>query len=421
MQMADYFLTHNRIIHQRCDDSVVIPFNNHSLIVRRSRGFTPEPIETPYDGTPLLAVGALEKNTGACYVGNRIFLTQHIGDVDSLETLDFLQSSLIHLQKLLRIKSFSAVACDLHPDFLTTRFAEGLAKEQDLPLARVQHHHSHLASLIIDNQVPLDEEIVAICCDGAGYGTDNTIWGGEILVGNGKSYVRPGHLERHKMPGGDLAAKYPLRMLVSILSTSWSEEDLFNEFRPIADSALPQGEKELEIVLRQLKSGSNYPLTSSTGRVLDAISVLLNVCYKRGYEGEPAIRLEAMANKGSIEQAPLFDIPTTSQGTAMIIKTSELLNQIHQNLALFSQAELALAAHHSLGKVLAETAVEIANREGINKVGFSGGVAFNKILTKVIQDLVVRNGLQFLVHRAVPPGDAGVSVGQVHVANSLFK
>ena len=421
MQMAEYFLTHNRIIYQRCDDSVVIPFNNHSLIVRRSRGFTPEPIETTGDGPPILAVGALEKNTGAWYLGSRIFLTQHIGDVDSLETLDFLKSSLDHLKKLLRITSFNAVACDLHPDFLTTRFAEDLAEEKELPIARVQHHHAHLASLIIDSQLPTDEDIVSICCDGAGYGADKTIWGGEILVGNGKSYVRAGHLERHMMPGGDLAAKYPLRMLVSILSTSFSEEELCNMFKHITNTALPQGEKELEIVLRQLKRGKNNLLTSSTGRVLDAISVILGVCYKRGYEGEPAIRLEAVANKGLIDQSPLFDIPITSQGKAMVFKTSELLNQIYQHLSSHSQAELALAAHHSLGKVLAEGAVEIANREGINKVGFTGGVAFNKILTKVIQDVVNRNGLQFLVHRAVPPGDAGISVGQVHVARRVFK
>ncbi|MCK4784725.1 MAG: carbamoyltransferase HypF, partial [Desulfobacteraceae bacterium] len=176
MQMADYFLTHNRTIHQRCDDSVVIPFNNHSLIVRRSRGFTPEPIETLNDGSPVLSVGALEKNTGACYLGKRIYLTQHIGDVDSLETLDFLKSSMAHLQKLLRINKFNAVACDLHPEFLTTRYAETISKEQELPLVRVQHHHSHLAALIVDKQLSPEEEIVAICCDGAGYGTDNTIW-----------------------------------------------------------------------------------------------------------------------------------------------------------------------------------------------------------------------------------------------------
>lgn len=421
MQMADYFLTHNRTIHQRCDDSVVIPFNNHSLIVRRSRGFTPEPIETINDGSPVLAVGALEKTTGACYSRKRIFLTQHIGDVDSLETLDFLKSSLKHLQKLLRINKFNAVACDLHPDFLTTSYAETTSKENDLPLARVQHHHAHLASLIIDKQLSLEEDIVAICCDGAGFGSDNTIWGGEILVGNAKSYVRKAHLQKHKMPGGDLAAKYPLRMLVSILSNYLSDEELINHFRHISNSVLPQGEKELEIILRQLQRGTNNPLTSSAGRVLDAISALLNVCYERTYEGEPAIRLEATANKGLIDKTILFDIPTTSRGKSVIINTSELLHHIHQNLNSYSQADLALAAHHSLGNILAETAVDIANREGLTKVGFTGGVAFNKILTKVIQEVVTSNGLQLLVHHNVPPGDAGISVGQAHVARTIYE
>lgn len=420
MQMVDYFLTHNRTIYQRCDDSVVIPFNNHSLIVRRSRGFTPEPIETTHDGSPILAVGALEKNTGACYLRKRIFLTQHIGDVDSLETLDFLKSSLTHLQKLLRINKFDAVACDLHPDFLTTRLAERIANNQDIPLARVQHHHSHLSSLIIDNQLTMEEDIVAICCDGAGYGPDNTVWGGEILVGNARNYTRKAHLQTQKMPGGDLAAKHPLRMLVSILANRYPVEDLFSKFRKASVSALPQGERELSVILRQLKEKDNIPLTSSTGRVLDAISVLLGVCYQRTYEGEPAIKLEATANAGAFNESLVLEIPTTSKGKTIIINTTDLLVHLEQNLNSYSQADLALAAHHSLGKILAETAADIANREGLTKVGFTGGVAFNKIITNIIQEIITSSGLQFLAHHDVPPGDAGTSVGQALVARTIF-
>jgi hydrogenase maturation protein HypF len=420
MQMADFFLTHNRTIHQRCDDSVIIPFNNHSLIVRRSRGFTPEPIETTFDGPPVLAVGALEKNTGACYLRKRIFLTQHIGDVDSLETLDFLKSSLQHLQKLLRIDKYNAVACDLHPDFLTTRFAESIVKDNDLPLARVQHHHSHLASLIIDNQLSGEEEIVAICCDGAGYGPDKTVWGGEILVGNAKAYERKAHLQAQKMPGGDLAAKYPLRMLVSILANQYSDEYLFDEFRELSASALPQGESELDVILRQLDREENCPITSSTGRVLDAISTLLGVCYKRTYEGEPAIRLEATANRGKSIKSLRFKTPTTTTGKTTIINTTDLLVHIYQNLHLYSQSDLALAAHQSLGKILGEVAIDVANREGLTNIGFSGGVAFNKILTKIIQEIVTENGIKFLTHHHVPPGDAGVSVGQAFVGRAIY-
>ncbi|MFX1474120.1 MAG: carbamoyltransferase HypF [Promethearchaeota archaeon] len=421
MHMADYFLTHNRTIHQRCDDSVVIPFNHHSLIVRRSRGFTPEPIETNNDGSPVLAVGALEKNTGACYLRKRIFLTQHIGDVDSLETLDFLKTSVTHLQKLLRIKKFNSVACDLHPDFLTTRYAETIAKEYELQLARVQHHHAHLATLIIDNQLSEEEDIVAICCDGAGYGADNTTWGGEILVGDARSYVRTAHLQTHKMPGGDLAAKYPFRMLVSILSERYSMEDLFSRFKESSITALPQGEKEFDIILRQLKGKTDFPITSSTGRVLDAISTLLGVCHKRTYEGEPAIRLEATANKGRFIKTLLPEISITRKGKTIIINTMDLLGHIYRNLDSHSQSDLALAAHLSLGKALAEVAVDIANREGLRNVGFTGGVAFNKILTKVIKEIVTESELQFITHRHVPPGDAGVSVGQAFVARATYE
>lgn len=420
MKMADYFLTHNRTIYQRCDDSVIIPYNDRSLIIRRSRGYTPEPIETATTGPPVLAVGALEKNTGAIYNKRRIYLTQHIGDVDTLETMNFFQESLAHLQKLLRVDQFNAIACDLHPDFLTTQYAHKFANEHDIPLFLVQHHHAHLASILADYNLEPDEKIVAICCDGAGYGEDRTIWGGEILVGNSQTYSREGHLRPHPMPGGDLAAKYPIRMAIGILSKEYPQKKIYQDFKDISKNALEQGVSELNIVLQQTRQDLNTPFTSSTGRILDALSALLGVCYKRTYEGEPAIKFEAYANSGKPNSNINLSIPETHETNSIVLETGALVDQIYRLRSKYKGPDLALASHRILGKKLADTAVKIAKKHGIENIGFSGGVAYNIILTNIISRTIKQHGLNFLIHRNVPPGDAGTSIGQSMVARSRF-
>ncbi|MFX0169326.1 MAG: carbamoyltransferase HypF [Candidatus Hodarchaeota archaeon] len=418
MKLADYFLTHNRTIHQRCDDSVIIPFSSHGLIIRRSRGYSPEPIDTANNGPPILALGALEKNTGAVYHKTRIYLTQHIGDIDTLETLRFLQESLTHLQTLLRVNAFDAIACDLHPDFLTTQYAAELSDQHDIPLIRVQHHHAHLAALLADHRLPIDEEIVAICSDGAGFGPDNTTWGGEILVGNANTYTRAGYLQPQPMPGGDLAAKYPLRMLIGILSAKYSTSELNELFTDIAPDALPQGITELNTVLAQVAQKINTPLTSSTGRILDSIAAMLQLSYHRTYEGEPAIRLESYANKGkSLTQLDL-QIPIIKKGSVQILDTSQFINQIFENRFKYSGPDLAYESHRILGRALGDVAIDVADVHGLRAIGFSGGVAYNKILTNTIKEAIEEEGLVFLNHRHVPPGDAGTAVGQAYVARA---
>jgi hydrogenase maturation protein HypF len=421
MKMADYFLTHDRTIYQRCDDSVVIPIYDQALIVRRSRGYTPEPIDTADFGPPILALGALEKNTGAIYHKKRIYLTQHIGDIDTVETMQFLQESLTHLQQLLRVNTFDAIACDLHPDFLTTQYGEKLSGEHQIPLIRVQHHHAHLAALLADHQLPVDEEIVAICCDGAGYGPDETIWGGEILVGNARNYKRIGHLEQQLMPGGDLAARYPLRMLIGILSKHYSQDQLYEHFKGLAKHVLPQGTSELRIALKQAYQKINAPMTSSTGRVLDSLAALFKVCNKRSYEGEPAIRLESFANAGSAKSKIQLQIPKIRQGRLTILDTSSFIKQIIDLQSDFKDSDLAYAALRALGHALADLAIQSAQKQGISNIGFSGGVAYNKIITRMIRSTIEKQGLTFLIHNKVPPGDAGTSVGQAIVARSSIQ
>jgi len=421
MNLADYFLTHNRTIYQRSDDSVVIPAPTNGLIIRRSRGYTPEPINTANNGPPILALGALEKNTGAIYHKTRIYPTQHIGDVDNLETLQFLQESLAHLQQLLRVNAFDAIACDLHPDFLTTRYGEELADENQIPLIRVQHHHAHLAALLVDHNLPVDEEIVAICSDGAGYGPDKTTWGGEILVGNAKQYRRAAYLKPQPMPGGDLAAQYPLRMLIGILATEYSNTELHDAFTEIAPRALPQGLSELQTILKQVTQQLNTPLTSSTGRILDALASMLHLTFHRTYEGEPAIRLESYANRGKPIPQLNLEIPSKQTGQALMLDTTVFMTNLFQNRRNFSGSDLAHEAHLSLGKAFGTTASEIAEAEGLRAIGFSGGVAFNQIITRAIRQVVEDRGLEFLTQRYVPPGDAGTSVGQGYAARGALE
>jgi len=366
----------------------------------------------------VLAVGAREKNTGAIYDGTRIFLTQHIGDIDGVDTLGFLQSSLVHLRKLLRVKAFRAIACDLHPDFLTTRFAEELANTDQVPLVRVQHHHAHLAALLADRRLSPNERIVAICSDGAGYGADQTIWGGEILAGDASGYERRAHLRAHPMPGGDLAAEYPLRMLIGMLAEHYSTDELEQQLALLARTQLPRKEQELRVALQQVAKRINAPLTSSTGRILDAVSALLGVCGHRLYEGEPAIKLEAYANRGQPNPAIKFSIPVTEDHDQVVMETGDLLLQVWHQRHRFKGPDIALAVHDALGQVLAQAAITIARQDGIRKVGFTGGVAYNRILTHTIRDVIQSNRLELLLHDYVPPGDAGTSVGQALVARA---
>ena len=207
-------------------------------------------------------------------------------------------------------------------------------------------------------------------------------------------------------------------MLLGILSKQYSQNELYQRFEKEAKGALPQGSTELKIALAQIDQEINTPLTSSTGRILDSLAALLRVSYQRTYEGEPAIHFEAFANKGKHQPALKLRIPIEQKGKAMLLKTGILLDQVLQNREKFSGPDLAFAAHHALGQALAEMAIGAANSNGINKIGFSGGVAYNKILTKTIRAVIQKEGLEFLIHRHIPPGDAGTSAGQSLVARS---
>jgi hydrogenase maturation protein HypF len=399
---VDYFLLHNRTIAQRCDDSVVRFHKKDPCLIRRSRGYAPEPVRMKFvSDRCVLAVGGELNITSCILTGNRAFISQHIGDVENLETLRFLRNSVEHLTKLTNSR-VEVVACDLHPRFTTTKLAQELGGRLDCPVVQVQHHHAHAVALMAEWNA---EEIVGIICDGFGYGSDGTAWGGEVLYCNRDGFRRLGHLESQPMVGGDLATYYPLRMAAGILHRKTE----VTEWLMSKSHHLPHGKREAEVILKQLDKGST-PETTSCGRVLDAISALLGICYERTYEGEPAMKLEstALESKDRLNLAPRYN--------GKVLDTTFLVHEIFTKKDKISAADLACSAQSYLARGLAQLAIEEAERLQVKHVGFSGGVAYNEHITSTIRKVVEREGFKFLVHHKIPAGDGGTSFGQAIVS-----
>ncbi len=411
---VDYFLLHNRVISNRCDDSVVRFIGDSTAIIRRSRGYVPEPIILPFDSrVNVVGVGPDLNVTGSVCVGKRVYATQHIGDTDNLDCLMFLEAAVRHLMKLGGVKSLEGVGCDMNPVFQTRILAETLAEEYGCSLFEVQHHHAHSVKLMVDNAVPRDEEIVTIAADGVGYGfEDEPAWGGEIFLSSYTGFKRLASLQPHPMPGGDLCAYYPARMLAGILSSVLSEEEVRDLLVSRCLAGFRHGVEEIDTVLLMLRKGLNVVDTTSTGRILDAVSSLLGVCYYRSYEGEPAMKLESLALKAS-DSSLVFPIEFSSFKNRRILLTSRIFEEVLNALKRGeTRASIAYGVHRSLAQGLAELAVFIAEEHGVDCIGFTGGVAYNELFNVFIRRFVENAGYRFLNHKNLPPGDAGISVGQ---------
>jgi hydrogenase maturation protein HypF len=414
--IADYFLLHNRRIHQRSDDSVIKFVGNDSpVFIRRARGYVPEPLAMNCSPElKIVAVGPEEKSTGGVLKSKKVYMTQHIGDTDRVESIDFLKSSIDHLMFLLGVDEVDAIGCDLHPEFLSTELAEELSSKMNAPLFRVQHHHAHLAGILVDNNMDLDTSIVCITADGYGYSPDGEGWGGDILVGNAAEFQRKGGLKPSPFPGGDLSARYAARSLVGILGNRLPIE----RFLPnIAGRAIASNknldEQTLSVLLQAMTQDINVLRSTSVGRFLDAVAVSLGVCSENSYDGECPMKLEAH----SISSDLSIESDFISSSNVIELNPAESLDQIMDlRRKGHSTNKIAYAAHRHVGKGLAQMACRIADDEGINHIGFSGGVALNRIITETIVDVIRSKGKKPLIHRNIPPGDGGVSVGQVAVA-----
>ncbi len=403
---VDYFLFHNRKIAHRCDDSVLRVHGARQVFIRRSRGYAPAPIRLKSKAKKcVVGLGGELNNTSCLLLEDKAFISQHIGDIENIETKNFLQEATNHLQRLTNCHA-QMVACDLHPKFTTTNLAKEIAEVRGIQFVQVQHHHAHAAALMAEHGLG---DIVAITCDGYGYGLGGEAWGGEILHCTGASaqFSRLAHLEHQALLGGDIASRYPARLTAAMLSKTGVD---VQDWLLKNSELLTYGEMEAELVLNQLKRGKDIIQTTSCGRVLDAVSALLGLCDFRSYEGEPAMKLESAAIPGKdvLQLKPQLHND--------VLGTSFLLKAIYDNLGRVSVADLAHSAHVYISNGLASLAVQKANEKGTKNVGFTGGAACNQLLAKYIRQVVEDAGLRFWVHETVPAGDGGVSFGQAVVA-----
>jgi hydrogenase maturation protein HypF len=399
---VDYFLFHNRKIAQRCDDSVVRIVEGNQSIIRRSRGYAPAPIELPrHTERCALGLGAEENVTSCILLRDKAFISQYIGDIERLETYQYLQDATEHLLSLTKAK-VEVVACDLHPRFATTKLAKDLAAKFSCEVVQVQHHYAHIASLMCEHNV---EQMVGIACDGFGFGADGKAWGGEILYCDRAEYRRVGHLEEQPLVGGDLATRYPIRMAAGILrNVKGVREWLLSNAK-----YLSHGRKEAELILHQLDK-KQHMTTTSLGRVLDAVAAVLGTCYERTYEGEPAMKVEAVAIAGR----DVLRMKPQVEGDVLL--TSNLLEALFTNKRKYSVADLAKSAQTYLARGLAQLAIDAAEESGVKVVGFSGGVAYNENIAATLRRLLEAKKFRFFTHIQVPPGDGGISFGQSTVA-----
>jgi len=403
--VVDYFLLHNRKIAHRCDDSVIRVLDGGQSIIRRSRGYAPAPIQLrKLSKICVLGVGGELNSTSCVLLGGRAFISQHVGDVETIQTYQFLRETIEHLVELTKSR-VEAVACDLHPRFASTALAKEFAEKLGCDVFPVQHHYAHLKSLMGESGV---EEMVGVCCDGFGYGLDGKAWGGEILHCHNNGFQRVGHLEEQPMVGGDLATRYPLRMAAGILDGLVDAEKIL---LPNVKQ-LPHGAREAEVIVKQLKQGSNME-TTSCGRILDAVSALLGICFERTYEGEPAMKLESttLGGRDVLKLEPKINGDT--------VETTNLVYEVYEKRGLFSAGDLAYSAQSYIARSLAQLALEKADELGVKAIGFSGGVAYNGHIAVTMKRIVERNGSSFVTHSQIPPGDGGISFGQAVAASKI--
>jgi hydrogenase maturation protein HypF len=431
--IADYFLIHNRDIYSRYDDSVAIVERGTSQLLRRARSYAPYPIRLSFEAKQVLGCGAEEKNTFCLTKDNYAFLSQHIGDMENMETLDHFDRTISLYKRLFHIEP-EIIAYDLHPDYLATKYAQELG-ESGMKLIPVQHHHAHIASCLADNG--LESSVIGVAFDGTGMGADGNIWGGEFLIADYRSFRRVGHLEYLPLPGGAAAIKKPYRTAIGYILTLLGENALnavivtLNEVKG-KQSQLASigrvGEVEIEIIKQQIERKINSPLSSSMGRLFDAISALLGIRSEIDYEGQAAVELE-MAAHSSVVARRVSDeaISGNNEGYSYCIVEdkgirivhlrdllSAVIEDLHQGI---SKGRISVKFHNTVAQMINEMCQLIADETGISQVALSGGVFQNRLLLRKAVSLLESSGFQVFTHKQVPCNDGGISLGQAVIAN----
>jgi len=425
--IADYFLVHNRDIYSRYDDSVAIVERGTSQLIRRARSYAPYPIRLPFETKQVLGCGAEEKNTFCLTKDNYAFLSQHIGDMENMETLEHFDSTISLYKRLFHVEP-EIVAHDLHPDYLATKYARELG-ESGIKLIPVQHHHAHIASCMADNG--LEGLVIGVAFDGTGMGEDGNIWGGEFLVADYRNFRRAGHLEYLPLPGGATAIRRPRRTAIGYILTLLGDNAL-NHDLPVMKEA---DETEIEVIKRQVERKINSPLSSSMGRLFDAISALLGIKGEIDYEGQAAVELEMAAFSFVIagpvpSEARELDEAISGDNESYpyrivedegvkIVHLGDLLSAVIEDLHQgISKGRISVKFHNTVARMINEMCHLIADETPmVSGVALSGGVFQNRLLLKRTVSLLESSGFQVFTHRQVPCNDGGISLGQAVIAN----
>jgi hydrogenase maturation protein HypF len=398
--IADAFLLHNRRIETRFDDSVVKHDRGCNILIRRSRGYAPQPVSLPgtIDGC-VLAVGAELKNTFCLAKDKHAFLSQHIGDLDDVSAYEFFQNTLEKFGHLFDLEA-TVIAHDLHPDYMSTRIASEIAKRKSIPSYGVQHHHAHIVGCMADNGIT--ERVIGVALDGTGYGDDGTIWGVEFLIADYVGYERFAKFAPVKMPGAEAAVRQPARMLAS-----------YEKGHPFIRERLQRlfNQKEASAVRSQLEHDLNCCWTSSCGRLFDAVSALLGICPKPSFEGQAAMMLECVAQKGARTQ---FEYKAEAEGLVDGYAIIGLLADLLQRGT--DEADVAFAFHEILASEISRICLAAAMRERIQTVCLSGGCFQNSLLLSLTMEKLKAVGLNVVIPNRIPPNDGGISLGQSLVA-----
>jgi len=406
-RIADFFLLYNRDIFNRCDDSVAKIINDGNVFFRRSRGYVPYPIILDFKLKEVLALGGELKNTISFSKENYVFPSQYLGDLKSMETLDFLKGSIENLERIFRVNP-EIIACDLHPDYLSTQFAEEIGAKKGLKVVKVQHHYAHIVSCMAENNIK--EKVIGVAYDGIGYGDDGNIWGGEFLLCDLKKYFRVGHLKYYPLPGGDKAIAEPWRMAYSYL---------YFIYGPLAkkvdiDFNRRMDYDKLSIIEKMIDKNINSPLTSSCGRLFDAASSLIGIRDEISYEGQAAMELESFCASGIKER---YKFSIYKEGEEFIIDPQEIFIDIIKDLKEgIDKKVMATKFHNTVAEFTLNLCGKIRENTEINKIALSGGVFQNHYLTEKIISLLEKDDFQVYTQRKVSPNDGGISLGQAVVA-----
>jgi hydrogenase maturation protein HypF len=421
--IADGFLTHDRAIHIRTDDSVVRPLRGREALLRRSRGYAPEPLRLAARlPRPVLACGAELKNTFCLAAEDRAFVSHHIGDLENFETLRSFTEGIGHFRRLFDIEP-EVVAHDLHPEYLSTKYALELG---DVDLVGVQHHHAHIASCLADNGE--EGPVIGVAFDGTGFGADGTIWGGEFLLADLTGFERAGHLEPVPLPGGAAAIRQPWRLAAVYLDAAFEGEP------PAGLTVAGRHAGQWQDVLTISRRGVNAPLTSSAGRLFDAVAALLGVRDTVNYEGQAAIELEQWADQaergayraairpgpaGATRAGPDVGVGYGACGGPLLVRGADLVRAAAEDLlAGAAPAVIAARFHRGVAAAIAEVCAALRERSGLGTVALSGGVFQNLLLLGQVVGLLEDSGFRVLTHARVPPNDGGISLGQAVVAGA---